>query len=404
MPSADSLRETKSPINIEISRRVLSVAPSVTLAIAAKAAEMQAAGLKVVSLSAGEPDCDTPEFIKEAAITALRKGQTKYTPVTGTLELRKAIAAKLQRDQNLTFPPSQIIVSTGAKHSIFNILFALLNESDEVLIPSPFWLSYPEMVTVLGGKSIFLETNEATDFKLTPSILKKGLNAKTKVLILNSPSNPTGAVYSREEFQSLIVVLKEFPRVVILSDEIYEKLIFGGSKHYSIASLDSAIAARTVIVNGMSKAYAMTGWRLGYAACPNAELATAAGSIQSHSTSNATSFAQAGGVAALQNGEEDAKRLCQVFEKRRDLFYKNISGIPQLKPFKPQGAFYLFVNIAQTGIDSVTLSRRLLEEALVAVVPGKPFGSDAHIRMSFATSDANLEEAFQRLQSWFSKL
>ncbi|HLD50055.1 MAG TPA: aminotransferase class I/II-fold pyridoxal phosphate-dependent enzyme, partial [bacterium] len=187
MPSADSLRETKSPINIEISRRVLSVAPSVTLAIAAKAAEMQAAGLKVVSLSAGEPDCDTPEFIKEAAITALRKGQTKYTPAIGTLELRKAIAAKLQRDQNLTFPPSQIIVSTGAKHSIFNILFALLNESDEVLIPSPFWLSYPEMVAVLGGKSIFLETHEATDFKLTPSILKKGLNAKTKVLILNSP-------------------------------------------------------------------------------------------------------------------------------------------------------------------------------------------------------------------------
>ena len=404
MPSADSLRETKTPIKIELSRRVLSVAPSVTLAIAAKAAEMQAAGLKVVSLSAGEPDFDTPDFIKEAAITALKKGQTKYTPAIGTLELRKAAAAKLQRDQNLTFPPSQIIISTGAKHSIFNILFALLNENDEVLIPSPYWLSYPEMVTVLGGKSVFLETNESTEFKVTAAALRKGLNAKTKVLILNSPSNPTGAVYSREELKALIAVLKDFPRVVVLSDEIYEKLIFDGRKHDSIASLDPEIAARTVVVNGLSKAYAMTGWRLGYAACPNQELATAAGSIQSHSTSNPTSFAQAGGVAALDKGEEDAKRLCQIFEKRRDLFYQKIAGIPKLKPFKAQGAFYLFVNIAQTGIDSVTLSRRLLEEALVAVVPGKPFGSDAHIRMSFATSEANLEEAFQRLKSWFSKL
>ena len=394
----------KNPVKLELSRRVLSVAPSVTLAISAKAAEMQAAGLNVISLSAGEPDFDTPEFIKEAAITALKKGQTKYTPAVGTLELRKAVAAKLERDQKLSFPTSQIIISTGAKHSIFNILFALLNEGDEVLIPSPYWLSYPEMVTVLGGKSIFLETNQSMDFKLTPSLLKKGLNPKTKVLILNSPSNPTGAVYSREELLALTRVLKEFPRTVILSDEIYEKLVFDGRRHESIASLDSEIAPRTVIVNGMSKAYAMTGWRLGYAACPNAELANAAGSIQSHSTSNPTSFAQAGGVAALEKGEGDAKRLCQVFEKRRDLFYQKISSIPKLKPFKPQGAFYLFVNIAQTGMDSVTLSRRLLEEALVAVVPGKPFGSDAHIRMSFATSDANLEEAFQRLKSWFQKI
>lgn len=394
----------KKNTNIELSRRVLSVAPSVTLAIAAKAAEMKAQGKDVVSLSAGEPDFDTPSFIKDAAVEALQKGQTKYTPAVGTLDLRKAIAAKLKKDQGLEYPPVQIIVSTGAKHSIFNILFALLNEGDEVAIPTPFWLSYPEMVTVLGGKSVFLFTDETTDFKLTPGILRKGLSEKTKILILNSPSNPTGAVYSKEELEALIAVLKEFPNVVVLSDEIYEKLMYDGRKHYSIASLDPEIAQRAVIVNGMSKAYAMTGWRLGYAACPNIELAQAAGSIQSHSTSNPTSFAQAGGVVALQRGDEEAEKMRQVFEARRDSFYKKIAQVPHMKPFKAQGAFYLWVNIASAGIDSVTLSDRLLSEALVAVVPGKPFGSDKHIRLSFATSDKALSEAVSRLHAWFSKL
>lgn len=389
---------------IELSRRVLSVAPSVTLAIAAKAAEMQANGLKVVSLSAGEPDFDTPSYIKDAAITALQKGQTKYTPAIGTLDLRKAIAAKLERDQQLSIPPAQIIVSTGAKHAIFNVLFALLNPEDEVLIPSPFWLSYPEMVTVLGGQSAFIETTQASEFKVTPAALRKALTPKTKVLILNSPSNPTGAVYTKDELTALITVLKDFPRVVILSDEIYEKLIFDGQKHYSIASLDMEIAKRTVVVNGMSKAYSMTGWRLGYAACPDKGLAQAVGSIQSHSTSNNTSFAQSGGIAALEKGEEDARKMCQVFEKRRDHFIQLLSGIPQMKPFKPQGAFYLFADISKSGLSSVVVAERLLQEAQVAVVPGKPFGSDAHIRMSFATSDQNLEEASRRLTAWFKKL
>lgn len=403
MPSADSLKGTKNPAKIVLSKRVLSVAPSVTLAIAAKAKEMQSRGLDVVSLSAGEPDFDTPAYIKDGAISALQKGMTKYTPATGTIEFRKAICAKLQRDQNLTFNPSQIIVGTGAKHAIFNVLFALLNEGDEVLIPSPFWLSYPEMVTVLGGKSVFAETDESTDFKVTASLLRKKLTQKTKVFIINSPSNPTGAVYSKEELKSLITVLKDFPNVVVLSDEIYEKLIFNGEKHYSIASLDADIAARTVIVNGLSKAYAMTGWRLGYAACPDKDLAEAVGSIQSHSTSNPTSFAQAGGLIALDKGEEDAVKMCKVFEKRRNLFYESIAAIPKLKPFKAQGAFYLFVNISKTGYDSLTLSQRLLEEAHVAVVPGKPFGSDAHIRLSFATSEMLLQEASRRLAEWFEK-
>ena len=393
-----------TPPKIQLSKRVLSVAPSVTLAIAAKAAEMKAAGKDVVSLSAGEPDFDTPSFIKDAAIQALQKGQTKYTPAVGTIDLRKAIAAKLERDQNLKFAPNQIIVSTGAKHAIFNVLFALLNEGEEVLIPTPFWLSYPEMVTVLGGRPVLLHTDEKTDFKVTPALLRQSLNNRTKVFILNSPSNPTGAVYSKEELTALIQVLKEFPQTVILSDEIYEKLIFDGQKHYSIASLDSEIAARTVVVNGMSKAYSMTGWRLGYAACPNKELADAVGSIQSHSTSNATSFAQAGGVVALEKGDEEALKMREVFEKRRNDFYQKIASIPQCKPFKAQGAFYLWVNIAASGLDSVTVSDRLLNEALVAVVPGKPFGSDAHIRLSFATSEKLLEEAYKRLKDWFSKL
>ncbi len=404
MPSADSLRETTNVNRIELSKRVQSVAPSVTLAIAAKAAEMKAAGKDVVSLSAGEPDFDTPSFIKEAAISALQKGQTKYTPASGTLDLRKAVAAKLLRDQGLTYTPAQIIVSTGAKHSIFNILFALLNEGDEVAIPTPFWLSYPEMVTVLGGKSVFLETDGKTDFKLTPQILKNGLSAKTKVLILNSPSNPTGAVYSKEELQALIQVLKEFPRVVVLSDEIYEKLIYDGRKHYSIAQLDPEIFKRTVVVNGLSKAYSMTGWRLGYAACPDNALAQAVGSIQSHSTSNATSFSQAGGVVALNQGEEDAAKMRAVFEKRRTDFAKKIAAIPHMKPFVAQGAFYLWVDISSSGIDSLTLSQRLLDEALVAVVPGKPFGSDKHIRLSYATSEQQLDEAARRLTAFFSKI
>lgn len=404
MPSADSLKGTKSPISIELSQRVQSVAPSVTLAIAAKAAEMKASGLDVVSLSAGEPDFDTPGYIKDAAISSLQRGETKYTPAIGTIDLRKAIARKLERDQHLVVPPAQIIVCTGAKHAIFNVMFALLNPGDEVIIPSPFWLSYPEMVTVLGGKSVFIETTEATEFKVTSDMLRKVLTPKSKILVLNSPSNPTGAVYNESELRALVTVLKDFPQVAVLSDEIYEKLIFDGRKHYSIAELDPAMKERTIVVNGMSKAYSMTGWRLGYAACPNKELAQAVGSIQSHSTSNATSFSQAGGVAALDKGEDDAKRMCEVFQKRRDFFIEKLSVIPQLKPFKAQGAFYLFADISKCGLGSLQVSERLLQEALVAVVPGKPFGSDKHIRMSFATSDKNLEEAASRLAAWFKKL
>lgn len=395
--SAGSLQE-----KMELSKRVSLLEPSETLAIAAKAKELQGRGIDVVSLSAGEPDFDTPSFIKEAAAQALLKGATKYTPATGTIELREAIVRKFQRDQGLTFPADQIIVSSGAKHSLFNVFFTLLNEGDHVLIPAPYWLSYSAMVTLAGGVSVIVPTTEATQFKLTPDVLRKSITSRTKILVLNSPSNPTGAVYSKEEFEGLAEVLKDYPKVQIVSDEIYEKLIFDGLKHVSIASLNPEIAQRTVIVNGHSKAYAMTGWRLGYTACPNKEIAKAISSLQSHSTSNPTSFAQAGGVVALDRGDEEAARMCKVYEKRRDLFYNLISAIKPLKPFRPQGAFYLFVNISETGFNSSDLIQKLLEEAHVATIPGKPFGSDSHIRMSFATSEEKLEEAARRLSRWFA--
>lgn len=393
-----------SDYKLELSKKILSVTPSVTLAITAKAKELSAQGVDIIALSAGEPDFDTPQQIKQAAISALESGATKYTPAIGTVEFREAIAAKLKRDQGLDFPVNQIIVSTGAKHSLFNIFFALLNDGDEVLIPAPYWLSYPEMVTLSGGTSIFLDTTEETGFKITPDILKSKLTDKTKVLVLNSPSNPTGAVYTEAELKALIEVIKQFPRLTVVSDEIYERLMYDGAKHISIASLDPEIAKRTVIVNGHSKAYSMTGWRLGYAACPNAELAKAITSLQSHSTSNPTAFAQAGGVEALKSGDVDAARMLEVFAKRRDSFYAKIAAIDKLVPFKPQGAFYLFVNIAATGLDSMTFVARALEEAHVAVVPGKPFGIDTHVRMSFATSDELLDEAARRLGEWIHKL
>jgi len=388
---------------MELSAKVLAVKPSVTLEIAAKAKAMKAQGIDVISLSAGEPDFDTPDFIKEAAIDALRKGQTKYTPVPGTVELRQAVCRKLKRDQGLDFTPDQIVVGCGAKHVIFNVLFALLNPGDEVIIPSPFWLSYPEMVTVLGGTSVFIPTDEKTSFKITPASLEKVLNSRSKVLILNSPSNPTGAVYTKEELLALCAVLKKFPNVIVLSDEIYEKLTFDGGKHISIATLDPVIAKRTVIVNGHSKAYAMTGWRLGYAAFPEKPLAKAVESIQSHSTSNPVSFTQAGGVAALDKGDAEAEKMRDVYQKRRDLFISLLKTVPSFKPFKPAGAFYLFVDIRATGLSSFEVTKKLLEEAHVAVIPCEPFGSPYHIRMSYATSEKDIEVAVKRMAALFNK-
>lgn len=385
-----------------LSKRITKVTPSQTLAITAKAKALKAQGVDVISLSAGEPDFDTPDFIKEAAIEALRKGVTKYTPAEGTLELRKAIAAKLKRDQGLTYTPDQIVVSCGAKHSIYNLFQILLEAGDEAVIPSPYWLSYPEMATLAGAKSVFVETKESEEFKLKPEQLEKALTKRSKILVLNSPSNPTGAVYRKKELEALVPILLKHPQVWILSDEIYEKLIFDGGNHVSIAQLHPEMTKRTLLVNGASKAYAMTGWRMGYAACPK-EIAEAAGSLQSHSTSNPTSFAQAGAVVALEKGESEAKRMCGIYEKRRDLFLSELKKIPKIKAFPPQGAFYVFVNIEAAGLGSLQFTERLLGEARVAVVPGISFGSDRHVRLSFACSEKDLLESSRRIREWIEK-
>lgn len=384
-----------------LSCRITQVSPSLTLSINALAKALKAQGIDVISLGAGEPDFDTPDFIKEAAIEALKKGVTKYTPAEGTLELRNAIAAKLKRDQGLHYSPDQIVVSSGAKHSIFNLFQVLLNEGDEVLIPSPYWLSYPEMVTLSGGKNVFLETTEAGEFKMSASDLERAVTPRTKILVLNSPANPTGAVYRKKELEALIPVLLKHPQVWILSDEIYEKLIYDGEAHVSIAQLHPEIARRTLLVNGHSKAYAMTGWRLGYSACPR-EIAEAVSTCQSHTTSNPTSFAQSGGVVALEKGEAEVTKMREVFEKRRNIFIAELKKIPKLKVFKPQGAFYVFVNIEATGLDSMKFTEQLLEKARVAVVPGKVFGSDRHVRLSFACSEKDILESSRRISAWLA--
>jgi aspartate aminotransferase len=373
------------------------------LAIEAKAKKLKAEGLDVISFGAGEPDFDTPDYIKQAAHDALNRGVTKYTPAQGTLELRKSIAAKLKKDNGLDYSPEEIVVSCGAKHSIYNLIQVLVDEGDEVLIPAPYWLSYPEMVSLAGGKSVFIPTDESTEFKLTPEILRKNLRAQTKLLILNSPSNPTGAVYSETELRDLAKIIREHGLFVI-SDEIYEKLLYDGRRHFSIATTDEAVKKLTITVNGHSKTYAMTGWRIGYSACEK-EIAQAVSSLQSHSTSNPTSFAQVGAEAALRLEDPAAiEKVRSLFQKRRDLIFGEVGRVSKLVPFKPQGAFYLFINIEKTGLGSVAFCQRLLEEKKVACVPGIAFGSDRHIRLSFATSEANITQGISRLREFVSSL
>ena len=376
--------------------------PSLTLAIEAKAKRLKQEGIDIISFSAGEPDFDTPAFVKQAAIDALNKGFTKYTPASGTVELRKAISEKLARENGLTYSPDQIVVSCGAKHSLYNVLQVLVEEGDEVIIPAPYWLSYPEMVTLAGGKSVILQTRFKDGYHPSPQALEKLITKKTKVLILNSPSNPTGAVLPRELLEAIVRIAKKYS-FFILSDEIYEKLIFDGGKHYSIGSLDSEILSRTITVGGASKAYAMTGWRLGFSAAPK-PVAEACASLQSHSTSNPTSFAQVAYLEALRKGEAEVEKMRAVFEKRRDFIFNLVKGIPQLKPFKPSGAFYLFVDISGTKLTSLQFSERLLDEAKVAVVPGIAFGDDHAIRISFATSDQLIESGISRIREWLKKI
>lgn len=386
---------------VNLAKRIQRVTPSLTLAIEAKAKRLKQEGVDVISFSAGEPDFDTPSFIKQAAIDALNKGFTKYTPAAGTIELKKAISEKLARENQLTYAPDQIVVSCGAKHSLYNVIQVLVEEGDEVIIPAPYWLSYPEMVTLAGGTSVILETQFNDGYLPAAQALEKVITKRTKVLILNSPSNPTGAVISKELFKEITAVAKKHS-FFILSDEIYEKLIYDGGTHCSIGSLDSEILSRTITVGGASKAYAMTGWRLGFLAAPK-PIAEACASLQSHSTSNPTSFAQVAYLEALKSAEPEVQKMRAVFEKRRDFIFDLVKSIPKLKPFKPSGAFYLFVDISETKMTSLPFSERLLDEAKVAVVPGIAFGDDNTIRLSFATSDELIEFGINRIREWLKK-
>ncbi|MFA5848176.1 MAG: pyridoxal phosphate-dependent aminotransferase [Thermodesulfovibrionales bacterium] len=396
---------------MSLSKRIKSISPSPTLAITAKAKQMQAQGIKVIGFGAGEPDFDTPAHIKEAAKAALDKGFTKYTPTSGIKELKEAICKKFKGDNNLDYSPEEVLVSCGAKHSIFNIVLALCDEGDEVIIPSPYWVSYPEMVRVAQGKPVIVETSEKNGFKITPEQLANAITARTKLFVLNSPSNPTGMIYNKEELISLAEVLVG-RQVLCISDEIYEKLIYDGIEHVSIASLGSRIKELTIVVNGVSKSYSMTGWRIGYAAGPK-EIIQAMSNLQDHSTSNPTSIAQYATVEALQGSQDDLVKMVDEFKKRRDYMVERVNSIKGLSATKPQGAFYCFISIqdllgktyeSEIIRDSLVLTDLLLTKAFVAVVPGSVFGDGKYLRLSYATSMENIKEGLSRIEEFANKV
>ncbi|MCX7927619.1 MAG: pyridoxal phosphate-dependent aminotransferase [Candidatus Omnitrophica bacterium] len=393
-----------------LSERVRRISPSPTLGITAKANRMKQEGINVIGFGAGEPDFDTPNNIKEAAKKALDKGFTKYTPTSGTKELKEAICAKFKKDNALEYTTDEILVSCGAKHSIFNAIVALCEEGDEVILPSPYWVSYPEMIKFCKAEAIVLNTTEKTKFKITPQQLEQAITPRTKLLILNSPSNPTGMVYSRQELEALSeVILKA--GIYCLSDEIYEKVIYD-QPHISIASLNKQIKEKTIVINGVSKAYSMTGWRIGYCAAVK-ELIQAMSNLQDHSTSNPTSIAQAASIEALTGVQTDIEKMVSEFRKRRDFMVERINSIKGLSTLKPEGAFYCWVNIS--GIlnksingkkltNSLDLADALLQDVYVAVVPGGVFGDDNFIRLSYATSMENIIEGLNRIEQFVEKL
>ncbi len=383
-------------MNYKISKGAAALSPSLTLAIDAKAKQMKAEGLDVVGFGAGEPDFDTPQHIKDAATSALANGFTKYTPSSGIPELRQAIADKFKRENGLNYKPGQIIVSCGGKHSCYNVILATCQEGDEVIIPAPYWLSYPEMVKLAGATPVILETTDQSGFRITPAQLRAAITPRTRLFILNSPSNPTGSVYSPEELKALGDVCIE-SGILIMSDEIYEHLLYDGAVHRSMASFSPAHFEHTIIVHGFAKAWSMTGWRIGFCAAPE-PIARAMDAIQSHSTSNPTSFAQKGAVAALTGPQDHLAGWLGEFDRRRRYAHKRLNEIPGLTCFNAKGAFYLFPNISAAGLGSAEFCARLLEQEKVAAVPGIAFGADRYIRISYATSMANLEKGLERIE------
>lgn len=390
-----------------VADRAKGISPSLTLAITAKAKKMKAEGASVIGFGAGEPDFNTPQYIIEAAKKALDKGLTKYTESSGITDLKRAIVSKLEKENDLIYAINQIIISNGAKHSLYNAVLALIDKGDEVLIPSPYWLTYPELVKLAGGVPKYIQTKQEDGFKVTPEELSKAVTKKTKMFILNSPSNPTGTVYTREELAALGKILTE-KNIWIISDEIYEKLIYGG-KHVSIASLSQELYNRTIVVNGLSKSYSMTGWRIGYLAAPK-EITDAIDAIQSHATSNPNTIAQYASVEAMTNPEGKAflEEMVKTFDERRKFMVEKINSIENVSCFEPMGAFYVMMNIAklkgknykgQKICGSLDLAEKMLDFG-VAVIPGIAFGADDYVRLSYAISLKDIEEGLNRIEKF----
>lgn len=396
---------------MELSRKAQAIEPSLTLAITAKAKEMKEKGIDVISFSAGEPDFNTPKNIINAAIKAMEDGNTKYTSVNGILQLREAICKKFKDDNGLEYNPSQIVVSTGAKQSLANTFLAILNPGDEVIVSTPYWVSYPELIKLADGKPVFVEGDEKPNYKFTKENLEKAVTAKTKAIVLNTPNNPTGTIYNKEELEVIADFAKKYD-IIIISDEMYEKLIYDNENHISIASLSKNAYERTIVINGLSKSYAMTGWRIGYCAASE-KIAKLMISIQSHVTSNVCSITQYAALEALNGPQDEITKMINEFEKRRNYMINRIESIDNLSIVKPKGAFYIMINIenclgkeinGKILNDSMEFCASLLENEKLAVIPGKAFGLNNYIRVSYATSMEAIKEGLNRIESFIKKL
>lgn len=385
-----------------LSDRINILSESITIAVSTLAQELRAQGKDILSFSAGEPDFDTPQVIKDSAIAAINAGFTKYTAVDGIPELKIAVANKLKRDNNLVYAPNQIIVSNGAKHSLFNLFQTTINEGDEVIIPAPYWVTYPELVKYCGGVVVEIQTDHTSSYKITPEQLKAAISAKTKMIVLTTPSNPTGSVYTKDELIALANILKGTD-ILVASDEMYEKLVYDG-EFTSAASISEDMYNRTITINGLSKSVAMTGWRFGYLAAKDTALIKAMNKLQSQSTSNICSITQKAAITGLDgSADKDIEMMRQAFAARRDEAVELFNAIEGISVVKPDGAFYLFVNIEQIEKDSLKFSKMLLEETGVAVVPGLGFGTDGHFRFSFATDIESIREGIKRIKAFVSK-
>lgn len=399
--------------NIEsrLSTLAKQIQGSITMEVTALANQLKAEGKPVIGMSAGEPDFDTPDFIKDAAVQALKDGQTKYTAAAGLPVLKSLVAKRIKEERGIEYTPDQIVISCGAKHSIFNALSAVINPGDEVIFSSPYWVSYPDQVKMLGGVPVIIETTDATSFKITPDQLRNAITDKTKVCIINSPSNPTGVVYTPDELKALADVIVE-KDILVISDEIYAKLVYEG-EHVSIGSFNDEIKARTIFIDGMSKAYSMTGWRIGYLAAPK-EIASTVSRLQSHSTSNPTTPSQYASIAALEGDDAAVETMKAAFDERRKIMASKLNAIDGVTCVVPQGAFYAFPNISALFgsvtpegaeiVDSVSFCKAFLQEKLVACVPGSGFGAEGYIRLSYATSNQAIEDAIGRLSEFVASL